>query len=107
MKKCYFGLLLLLTISVNGQEVTTVNTPLATEKSSFMLYPNPAINDVVYITTPRNDVKEVVVYDVFGKIVLMDRITSKTLNITRLVAGVYVLQVTEKNKTMTRKLVVK
>ena len=49
----------------------------------------------------------VVVYDVFGEIVLKDRISSDALNISRLVPGVYLLQVTENQKTMTRKLVVK
>ena len=74
---------------------------------SFKLYPNPATNDVVYITTKVNSHKEIVIYDVFGEIVLTDRITSNTLNISKLVSGVYMLQVTEMNETMTRKLVVK
>jgi hypothetical protein len=62
---------------------------------------------VVYITTHYNEYKTITVYDVFGKVVLRDRISSNALNISRLVPGVYVLQVAERNKTMTRKLVVK
>jgi len=62
---------------------------------------------MVYITTAMNGIKDIVIYDVFGEIVLRDRISSKSLSISRLVAGVYVLQVTENNETMTRKLVVK
>ena len=62
---------------------------------------------MVYITTKINSQKEIVIYDVFGEIVLTDRITSNTLNISKLVSGVYMLQVTEMNETMTRKLVVK
>ena len=107
MKKCYFALLLLFALSSYGQEVTNSNNPTAGEKSTFQLYPNPAVNDVVYITTTNNGKKDIIVYDVFGETVLTDRIASKTLNISRLVAGVYVLQVIENGETMTRKLVVR
>ena len=107
MKKCYFGLLLLLTLSAYGQDTSSVNQSFSAKESSFKLYPNPAINDVVYITTSKNDIKDVMIYDVFGEVVLTDRITSKSLNISRRIPGVYVLQLTENNKTMTRKLVVK
>lgn len=107
MKKYYFGLLVLLTLSTYGQDTTNVNPALQTNKSSLKIYPNPATNDVVYITTSKNSIKDIVVYDVFGERVLTDRISSKSLNISRLVAGVYVLQVTENYETMTRKLVVK
>ena len=100
-------MLLLLTLSAYGQDNTNAKQTLPAKQSSFKLYPNPAINDVVYITTAKNNIKDIVVYDVFGEIVLTDRISSKSLNISRLVAGVYVLQVTENNETMTRKLVVK
>jgi len=100
-------LLLLLTLSAYGQDTTNVSQSSPAKESSFKLYPNPVIDDVVYITTVRNRVKDIVIYDVFGEIVLTDRISSKSLNISRLVAGVYVLQVTEANETMTRKLVVK
>ena len=100
-------MLLLLAMASYGQENASVSNSKSVQKSSFKLYPNPAVNDVVYITTSTNGTKEIVIYDVFGKIVLRDRIKSKSLNIARLVAGVYVLQLTENNETMTRKLVVK
>lgn len=107
MKKCYFGLSLLFALSSYAQDVANHSNPATFEKSTFQLYPNPAVNDIVYITTAVNGKKDIVVYDVFGEIVLTDRISSKTLNISRLVAGVYVLQVIEMGDTMTRKLVVK
>ncbi len=88
-----------------GQEIAAVQAP--SEINGFKLYPNPAYNDVVYVTTSRNETKEIVIYDVFGEIVLTDRISTNTLNISRLVPGVYVLKVIENNTSMTRKLVVK
>jgi hypothetical protein len=107
MKKYYFGLLLLFALSSYGQDVANNSNLAPIEKPTFQLYPNPAVNDVVYITSSINDKKDIVVYDVFGEVVLTDRISTKTLNISRLVAGVYVLQVIENGETMTRKLVVK
>jgi hypothetical protein len=107
MKKYYFGLLLLFTMHTYGQDNSLERTAPNSKESTFKLYPNPATNGVVYITTETNNNKEIVIYDVFGEIVLTDRIKTKALNISRLVAGVYVLQVTENNETMTRKLVVK
>ncbi len=90
-----------------GQELVSVNTEQVQELKGFKMYPNPAYGDEVYVTTASNGTKEIKIYDVFGEVVLTDRITTNTLNISRLVPGVYVLQVTEKEKTMTRKLVVK
>ena len=90
-----------------GQDNALENVTSDTKESTFKLYPNPATNGIVYITTPANSTKEIIIYDAFGEIVLTDRIKIKALNISRLVTGVYVLQVTENNETMTRKLVVK
>jgi len=107
MKKIYFVLLMVFSIALSAQEPVDFNNPRNEEISGFKLYPNPAFDDVVYITTAKNARKEVAVYDVFGEIVLTDRILNTSLNISRLVPGVYVLQVTEDSKTITRKLVVK
>jgi len=107
MRKIYFGILLLMAISAYSQDTVRNSTADVPEKSTFKLYPNPALDDVVYITTAENGLKDIVVYDVFGEVVLRDRLRSPALNISKLVSGVYVLQLTENNKTMTRKLVVK
>lgn len=108
MKKIYFALLVVFSFALSAQEPTVdfTNSPNK-EISGFKLYPNPVFDDVVYIKTDKNARKEIVVYDVFGKVVLTDRILNTALNISTLVPGVYVLQVTESNSTITRKLVVK
>ncbi|WP_350289894.1 T9SS type A sorting domain-containing protein [uncultured Croceitalea sp.] len=107
MKKIYLIALLLLPLLSFGQELVTVNDVKHTEVKGFKMYPNPAYGEEIYITTSSNDKKTIKVYDVFGEIVLVDRISTNTLDISRLVPGVYVLQVTENKKTMTRKLVIK
>lgn len=96
-----------LPIVTYGQELVSVNDAKPIEVKGFKMYPNPAYGEEVYITTETNGNKEIQVFDVFGDVVLHDRIATNTLNISKLVPGVYVLQVTENKKTMTRKLVVK
>ncbi|UII78154.1 T9SS type A sorting domain-containing protein [Flagellimonas sp. CMM7] len=107
MKKIYFILIMALPLFTFGQELVSVNTEQAQELQGFKMYPNPVYGEEVYITTASNGSKQIKVYDVFGDVVLTDRISTNTLNISRLVPGVYVLQVTEQEKTMTRKLVIK
>lgn len=107
MKLIYLTLCLVCTLMLSAQQMPPAAVVNASRADGFNLYPNPAVNDVVYITTRVNDTKRITIYDVFGKVVLEDRITSSALSISALVPGVYVLQVQEKEKTMTRKLVVK
>ncbi len=108
MKYLYLILFMGFSLVLSGQEKPNQPTANATKDSmEFDLYPNPAFQDVVYVTTGHNSGKDITVYDIFGKVVLRDRISANQLNISRLVPGVYFLQVDENNKSMTRKLVVK
>lgn len=73
----------------------------------FRMYPNPVTNGKVYITTAQNNPKKIMIYDVLGTLVLKTTILGKELNLTDLDAGVYVLRVFEKDKMVTRKLIVR
>ncbi len=107
MKKIYLVFLLVLcSTTLLAQDTTDSYVSVPTDIPGFKLYPNPASGNSVYISTKDNLYKEIIIYNVFGKIVLADRITHNTLNISQLEPGVYVLQITENKKTMTRKLVV-
>ncbi|MDO6601216.1 Por secretion system C-terminal sorting domain-containing protein [Arenibacter palladensis] len=107
MKIFYTLLFMVFSMAVSAQEFVEEPIDRTTQTNTFKLYPNPAYQEVVHITTKHNGVKDVVIYDVFGTIVLQDRITNTLLNISKLAPGVYVLQITENRVTMTRKLVVK
>jgi len=107
MRILYFCLFLLFTVAISAQEPFDFRNGGTTEISEVKLYPNPAFGGVVNIITKTNADKHIIVYDVFGEVVLAEKITRKSLDITRLVAGVYVLQINEGQKKMTRKLVVK
>ncbi len=98
---------MVVSVGLYAQDTIDINNLDNDEITGFKLYPNPAIADVVYVTTQQNSLKEIRVYDVFGELVLTDKLSAKALNISRLSPGVYVVQVTENNKSITRKLVVK
>lgn len=107
MKTIYTALLLVFSLAVSAQDMASLQPSESDEIAGFKLYPNPVFDDVVYITTQNNAPKTIVIYDVFGEVLLQDRILTKALSISELASGVYVMKVTEKNKTITRKLVVK
>ena len=107
MKKIYFLLFMILSVGIYAQDTIDINNLHSDEIAGFKLYPNPATADVVYVITDKNNLKDVRVYDVFGELVLTDRLSTKAMNISKLSPGVYVVQVTENGKSITRKLVVK
>lgn len=70
------------------------------------VYPNPVSGELVNILSPEPGPKVVHVYDVFGKIVLRDRINS-VLPVDKLPPGVYLIKVQQGTQSLTRKLIVK
>lgn len=107
MRILYFSLFFFFTISISAQNSLDLQNGTTKEPMEIKLYPNPAFAGTVNIITKADADKSITVYDVFGEVVLTDKIFGKALDISRLVSGVYVLQVTEGHKTITRKLVVK
>jgi len=75
--------------------------------SDFTLYPNPATRGVVNIETTMQGEKQVVVFDVLGKMVINTVISDTELNVSSLNEGVYMVQVTQNDATATRKLIIK
>jgi len=71
------------------------------------LYPNPVSNGKVYISSKNDSDKEIIIFDVLGKKVLQQMISSKELNISNLSPGVYIIKINEGVATATRKLIVK
>jgi hypothetical protein len=76
-------------------------------RTGVSIYPNPVRSGgVITINTNNSQPLQVTVFDVLGKQVLSRTISNNTLNVSSLKAGVYLVQVTDNNKTTTRKLVV-
>lgn len=73
----------------------------------FKLYPNPVTHGKVFIETPKNAPKKILIFDVLGTQVLQTTILGRELNLSNLDKGVYILRVFENNRVATRKLIIK
>lgn len=102
MKHLYLIVFFLVSSLAFGQ-----TNPNSEEIDGFKLYPNPATNGRVHISTALNAPKKILIFDIFGSLVLETTIVGTELNISKLDAGVYMLRVNEGNRIATRKLVVK
>lgn len=112
MAKNYFYITTLLVFffaaSLSAQETKQQPKPQETATiEGLSLYPNPVSNGRVYITSKNDLDKEIIIFDVLGKKVLQTMITSKELNISNLISGVYIIKINENDASATRKLIVR
>ena len=70
-------------------------------------YPNPVSNGKIYLTSKTTLDKEVIVFDVLGKKVYQIIVSSKEVNLSNLLPGVYIIKLREGEFTSTRKLIIK
>jgi hypothetical protein len=75
--------------------------------AGLKIYPNPVSNGTLFIETAANATKTVAVYDVLGKLVLNTTTADNAVNVSALRTGVYIVNITEEEKTASRKLVIK
>lgn len=106
MRIIYFFLILLLPLVASAQS-TSNDQSAAAQEEIFDLYPNPAFDNVVYITTDVTGPKEIAIFDVFGKLVLQQAVRDSRLDISKLDPGVYMVQLKTTSRNITRKLIVK
>ena len=75
--------------------------------TGLAIYPNPVTGSKVFITSDKNQSKEIEVYNVLGKMVLSARLIGKELDVSELTPGIYIVKIREGNTQATRKLVVR
>jgi hypothetical protein len=112
MKKKYFYtfftvLFFALTVSAQEGKAQTSSRLQDTTIEGLSFYPNPVSNGKVYITSKSALEKEIIIFDILGKIVLQTFITSKELNVSALSPGIYMIKIKEAEATATRKLIIK
>ncbi|MEN9323762.1 MAG: hypothetical protein RL699_1542 [Bacteroidota bacterium] len=86
--------------SVNGQEIKT-------QQDILGFYPNPVNNGKIYLTSKTALDKEVIIFDVLGKKVFQNTVSSKEISLANLTPGVYIIKLREGEVTTTRKLIIK
>lgn len=103
-----FFLLAFFSASTDGySQIAVPNTTSNEIIEDLSIYPNPASNGKIYITTKQNLSKDIEIYDVLGKKIFSTSIFGKELNISKLTPGIYILKIKENNISATRKLVVR
>ena len=112
MAKNYFYSITLLVFlfSMSGSAQEIKQQPRTQETASIeglSLYPNPVSNGKVYISTKNDLDKEIIIFDVLGKKVLQTVLSSKELNVSNLISGVYIIKINEREASATRKLIIR
>lgn len=103
-----FFLVFFFSLSLSAQEAKQQSKIQETKViEGLNLYPNPASNGKVYISSKNDLDKDVIIFDVLGKKALQTTISSKELNISNLSPGVYIIKINEGDATTTRKLIVR
>ncbi len=74
---------------------------------NFKIYPNPATNGYLYVTSKLNGAKNISVFDVLGKQVLKNKLNGEKLDISSLKSGVYFLTIEQGKSSTTKKLIIK
>jgi hypothetical protein len=76
------------------------------EIAGLRVYPNPVSNGVLHVESSMNLEKTISLFDVLGKEVIKTTTSNTTINIANLNSGIYIIKITEGEKTATKKLVV-
>jgi len=87
----------------SGQTLSTLNDVVF----EFSVFPNPVSNGSVSIKTKHEGPFKVEIYDVLGKLVLAEKMTTTRLNVSQLNAGVYILKINLDGAIATKKLIIK
>lgn len=79
------------------------------EIEGFGVYPNPVTSDIFTLKTASTTTKNVSIFNILGKQVLVDKISGNNaqINVAALNTGIYILKVEENGKIATKKLVIK
>jgi hypothetical protein len=76
------------------------------QEAHFRLHPNPVRDGVVFVESDHQGPKHIRIYDLFGKVVLEQRLNSNKLLLTALAPGVYMLQLRQEERIATKKLII-
>lgn len=94
-------------------EITIDTTPNFTLSSAsfsqingLKMYPNPVKEGNLHIETALNGDINVAIFDLVGKEVVNTKVVNNTINVANLTSGIYVVKITEEDKTSTQKLVI-
>ncbi|OBQ57294.1 T9SS type A sorting domain-containing protein [Tamlana sp. s12] len=112
VKNYFFYIFLIFTLFIalpsEAQNKETISSAIE-NIPGLTIYPNPvnSQNTYVHIISKLNAPKQVQIFDVLGKRLMSKNLVGRELNISQLSKGIYILKITEKGQSETRKLVIK
>ncbi|TXE19400.1 T9SS type A sorting domain-containing protein [Psychroserpens burtonensis] len=77
------------------------------QNNTFSVYPNPTSTGFVNVAGTNDDTISVSVYDLLGKQVINETLTSNRINVSALNAGIYMVKISQNDASITKKLVIK
>jgi ELWxxDGT repeat protein len=85
-----------------------INEGLEDISDKFVLYPNPAKNEVNILSNDQSKIKKVQLFDLTGKLLSIGIFDNKEVkfNVNNLKSGIYLVKVQSENYTSTKKLVI-
>lgn len=102
-------------VTVDGIYVRTewnlvdAGVPLSTDDfalSQISLYPNPVNNGTLNIVTPTNELKEISVFDVSGRMVLRTKTENNRIDVSQLKSGIYLMNININGSKKTSKIII-
>jgi hypothetical protein len=102
-------------VTVDGIYVRTVwnltdaGTALSTDDfalSQISLYPNPVNNGTLNIVSPTNELKEISVFDLSGRMVLKTKTENNSIDVSQLKTGLYLLNISINGSKKTSKIII-
>lgn len=73
--------------------------------NEIKFHPNPTDNSIEFDSKYFNEIKTVEIFDLNGKIILQKKKDFKTLELTNLIRGVYIIKITTEYSSITKKIV--
>ena len=95
------------TTPAEGEDPINPDSNIEVAENDFVIYPNP-VNDRLYIET-ETEVKEVVVYDIFGRRQELSAVSCQqsVINVANLNSGIYFVKVVTENGEVVKRFVKK
>ena len=90
--------------------ITAINSCALSVKNNeiagLRVYPNPVTKGTLFLTSNSDNVKTVDVYELLGKQVLSTKTANNAVDLSKLAAGTYILNISEEANTDTVKIIV-
>ncbi len=77
-----------------------------TPKSLFSIFPNPASEGYIIISSENTNDKNIVIFNILGQQIINTTTVNEKLNISGLTSGIYIIKITQGTCSATKKLVV-